>query len=76
MYFLYLYSYIILYMELMIIYCSYKGFSDGWAVKHAPANAGDMGSVPGVGRFPGEGNSNPLQYSYPGNPVDRGACGL
>ena len=33
----------------------------------------DMGSIPGSGRFPGEGNGNPLQYSYLGNPMDRGA---
>ena len=36
-------------------------------------NAGDMGSIPGLGRFPGEGNGNPLQYSCLENPVDRGA---
>ena len=38
-----------------------------------PANAGDSGSVPGSGRFPGEGKGNPLQYSCLGNPMDRGA---
>ena len=41
-----------------------------------PANAGDvgdMGSIPGSGRSPGEGNGNPLQYSCQGNPMDRGA---
>ena len=32
-------------------------------VKNPPANAGDTGSTPGLGRFPGEGNGNPLQYS-------------
>ena len=37
------------------------------------ANAGDMGSIPGSGRSPGEGNGNPLQYSCLGNPTDRGA---
>ena len=42
-------------------------------VKNLTANAGDMGSIPGSGRFPGEGNGNPLQCSYLGNPVDRGA---
>ena len=45
-------------------------------VKNPPANAGDaraMGSIPGMGRFPGEGNGNPLQYSCLGNPMDRGA---
>jgi len=45
-------------------------------VKTLPANtrdAGDTGSIPGSGRFPGIGNSNPFQYSCPGNPMDRGA---
>ena len=42
-------------------------------VKNPPANAGDLGSVPGSGRSPGEGNDYPLQYSYTGNPMDRGA---
>ena len=42
-------------------------------VKNPPANAGDMGSIPGLGRSPGEGNGNPLQYSCLGNPMDRGA---
>ena len=36
-------------------------------------NAGDLGSIPGSGRFPGEGNGKPLQYSSLGNPMDRGA---
>ena len=34
-------------------------------VKNLPSNAGDTGSVPGAGRSPGEGNSHPLQYSFP-----------
>ena len=34
-------------------------------------NAGDLGSIPGLGRSPGEGNSKPLQYSCLGNPIDR-----
>ena len=45
-------------------------------VKNPPASAGDigdMGSIPGLGRSPGEGNGNPLQYSYLGNPMNRGA---
>ena len=45
-------------------------------VKNPPANAGDIrdvGSIPGLGRFPGEGHGNPLQYSCLENPVDRGA---
>ena len=42
-------------------------------VKNPPAKAGDMGSIPELGRSPGEGNSNLLQYSCLGNPIDRGA---
>ena len=42
-------------------------------VKNLPANAGDLGSIPGSGRFPGEGNGNPLQYSRLENSMDRGA---
>ena len=55
------------------------GFSGGTVVKkkkNPSANAGDtrnMGSIPGLGRSPGEGNGKPLQYSYLGNPMDRGA---
>ena len=45
-------------------------------VKNLPANAGDMrdaGSIPGLGRSPGGGHGNPLQYSCLKNPMDRGA---
>ena len=42
-------------------------------VKNLPANARDMSLNPGSGRSPGEGNGNPLQYSCPGNPMNRGA---
>ena len=42
-------------------------------IKNLPADAGDMGSIPGSGRFPGGGNGNPIQYSCLGNPKDRGA---
>ena len=38
-----------------------------------PANVGDVGSIPGLGRSPGEGNGNPLQYSRPENPMEREA---
>ena len=44
-------------------------------VKNQPANAGDLGLIPGSGRSPGGGNGNPLQYSCLGNPMDRGAWG-
>ena len=52
-----------------------SGFPGGSAVKNPPASAGDageVGSIPGLGRSPGEGNGNPLQYSCLGNPMDRG----
>ena len=49
-----------------------QGFPGGSVVKNPPASAGDLGSVPGSGRSPGEGNGNPLQYSSLGNPMDRG----
>ena len=50
----------------------YIGFPGGLAVKNLPANAGDMGSTPQEDPL-GGGNGNPLQYSYLGNPMDRGA---
>ena len=46
---------------------------DGSVIKNPPANAGDVDSIPGWGRSPGEGNGNPLQYSCPGNPMAIGA---
>ena len=48
-------------------------FPGGSEVKASVCNVGDLGSIPGSGRFPGEGNGNPLQYSCPENPVDGGA---
>ena len=41
--------------------------------EESACNAGDLGSISGLGRSPGEGNGNPLQYSYLRNPMDRGA---
>ena len=41
--------------------------------KESACQAGDTGLIPGSGRFPGERNGNPLQYSCLGNPMDRGA---
>ena len=41
--------------------------------KQKLSNAGYAGLIPGPGRFPGEGNGNPLQCSFPTNPMDRGA---
>ena len=47
-------------------------FPGGSLVKNPRANAGDQGSIPGLGRSPGEGNGNLLQYSCLENPMDRG----
>ena len=49
------------------------GFPGRSVVKNPPANAGDVGLIPGSGRSPGEGNGNPLQYSCLENPIDREA---
>ena len=49
------------------------GIPGGSVVKNPPANAGDLGLSPGLGRSPGEGNGNPLQYYRLENPMDRGA---
>ena len=51
----------------------YDNCPGGSMVKNPPANAGDTGSVPGLGRSPGEGNGNSLQYSCLENPMDGGA---
>ena len=50
-----------------------KGFPGGSEVKASACNAVDLGSIPGSGRSPGEGNDNPLQYSCLENPMDKGA---
>ena len=47
------------------------GAPGGSVVKNPPANAGDAGLIPGLGRSPGEGNGSPLQYSCLENPLDR-----
>ena len=49
------------------------GFPGGSVVKKPPASAGDVGSIHGPGRSPGEGSDNPLRCSCLGNPMDRGA---
>ena len=48
----------------------FPGASDG---KASACNVGDPGSIPGLGRYPGEVNGNPLQYSCLENPMDRKA---
>jgi len=49
------------------------GFPGGSDGKASACNTGDLGSTPGFGRSPGEGNGNPLQYSCLKNSMDRGA---
>ena len=52
-----------------------RGFPGGSNGKESTCRAGDLGSIPGSGRSPGEGNGNSLQYSCLENPMDRGAWG-
>ena len=49
------------------------GFLGGSDAIVSACDAGDPGSIPGLGRYPGEGNGSPLQYSCLENPMDRGA---
>ena len=62
--------------------CLFHGVAKSWTLlndfhthihTHTHTNAGDVGLIPGSGRSPGKGNSNPLQYSCLENPMDRGA---
>ena len=55
------------------LYAYVWGFPGGSVVKNLSANAGNVGLIPGLGRSPGEGNGNSLQYSCLENPMDRGA---
>ena len=50
-----------------------RGFLCGSDGKQSACNEGDPGSIPGLGRYTGEGNNTPLQYSYLENSMDRGA---
>ena len=50
-----------------------QGFPGGAVVKTPPANAGNAGLIPGLGKSPGGGNGNPLHHSCLENPMDRGA---
>jgi len=64
----------------MFLYIS-KGFPGGSDCKESACNAGDLGLIPGLGRSPGGGHGNPLQYSCLENPMNRGAwratvCGV
>ena len=58
-----------------ILYCYYKqrGFPGSSVVNNPPANAGAIGLIPGLGKSPGGGSGDLLQYSCLENPMDRGA---
>ena len=60
-------------MHLEIIIRSEVGFPSSSDSKVSACNVGDLGSIPGLGRSPGEGNGNPLQYSCLENFMDGGA---
>ena len=63
-------------MFIISLYTYSQGFPGSSMVKNPPANAGDagdMGSIPGLGRSPGGGHGNPLQCSCLETPMDRGA---
>ena len=57
-------------VTMIVLYLGVPGGSDG---KESACNVGDLGSIPGSGRSPGEGNGNPLQYSCLENPMEGGA---
>ena len=57
-------------MFLMLFMYNYQGFPGGSVGKESACNAGDMGLIPGLGRSPGGGNGNPLQYSGLENSMD------
>ena len=63
----------ILWRRDMLPYPVFLGFPCGSVGKESDCNVRDLGSVPGLGRSPGEGNGNPLQYSCLENSMDRGA---
>jgi len=65
--------YIYIYMDFHIYIYMYMDFPGGSDGKASVYNAGDLGSSPGLGRSPGEGNGNPLQYYCLENLMDRGA---
>ena len=65
------YLYIYVYVCVCVYVC--MGFPDSSVIKNLPTNAGDVLSIPGSGRSPGEGNGHPLQYFCLGNLMDRGA---
>ena len=67
---IYIHIWVCVCVSMYIYIMDFPGSSDS---KASAYNVGDLGSIPGPGRSPGEGNDNPLQYSYLENPMDRGA---
>ena len=63
-------SFFLVYLHWLMLF---SGFPCGSAGKESACKAGDLGSIPGSGRSPGEGHGNPLQYSCLENAMDRGA---
>ena len=61
------------FLYIYIVFFKRGVFAGGSDSKEFAYNAGDLGSIPGLGRSPGEGRGNPLQYSCLENPIDRGA---
>ena len=61
------------FLQKLCLLLSLFGFPGGTVVKNSPANAGEVGLIPGLGRSPGEVHGNPLQYSCLQNSMDRGA---
>ena len=70
---MYIDTYNIIKIPTLVYGNEYLSFPGGSVVKNPSASAEDAGSIPGLGRSPGEGNGNSLQYSCLGNPMDRGA---
>ena len=66
------YAHICIYIFIQT-YTHLWGFPDGSVGKESACNAGDLGSIPRLGRSPGKGNGNPFQYSSLWNPMERGA---
>ena len=60
-------------IQLFIHTYMYPSFPCSSVVEKSSCNAGDLASIPGSGRSPGEGNGNPLQYSCLESPMDKGA---
>ena len=67
------YKYIFTYIQKSYFLSIYNGFPSSSDGEESAYNAGDLGSIPGSGRSPGEGNGNPLQYSCLENPMLGGA---